>query len=122
MAEMRAELARLLLEECCAIYLSMKAVAAQSDDGIDYGDFPTSAVIVQKEGFHHRFFGLGKPVRAWRYDGTTLTELPEPPELSRDDYKKMYYRVARFAFMAPCIGAHTDEIFDRGLERPTIGF
>ena len=101
MAEMKAELEQLLLHECCAIYLAMKTEAAQSDDGIDYGIFPASAIIIRKNGFHPKFFGLGKPVRTWRYDGTTLTELPETPERNRNDYNKMYYRVAEFTFSFP---------------------
>ena len=100
MMENKTKLAQLLLDECCALYLEA-AQAAQVDDGIDYGVFPSSAIIVQKDGYHRKFYGLGKPVRTWEYDGIALAELSEPPELSRDDFHKMYFRVARFSFSFP---------------------
>ncbi len=88
------KLTALLLEQCIAEFEQSK--------GGD-GSWPESAVIVLKDRFHYKFFGLGKPVRAWHYDGGTPTEIDssEAEEHLNAESNRVHYRTARFLIAFP---------------------
>lgn len=90
----RERLITLLLEQATTEFADIKGAP---------GCFPEKAVIVLKDQFHPKFFGLGKPARAWIYDGSTLDDidLSEAEKLSATENDRVYYRTARFAIGFP---------------------
>lgn len=90
----RDKLTALLLEQCMKDFDSVKGTN---------GRWPERAIIVLKDGFHHKFFGLGKPTRAWVSDGCNITEIDtsEAANHLNTESNRMYYRVARFTLAFP---------------------
>ena len=87
-------LTELLLGQCMAEFDRAKGTN---------GRWPERAVFILKDRFHHKFFGLGKPARAWVYDGVCLDEInvSEAEDYLNTESNRIYYRVARFSFAFP---------------------